>query len=448
MIAVAAELRRSLPGRVIAAHASQSFARDFGRQQHRTPAAVVAVQCEADIIAALEIASRHRVPCRVRGAGHSCGGQTLSEGGIVLLNAATRREPVSVHGDGAVEMSSRCRWTWVERSARARERAIPVLGDWPRLTVGGTLSVGGYGVGSLVWGSQVNHVLRIRLVLPTGRALWCSATEHAALFRHSLAGLGALGVIERAVVRTVPRARWLSLRTYRANNLAAVADLARSLQQWHGPWPDVFYYTGKRKRVVVGISAHTIAAARRTPPSPAFEQLQPTSHIVVPNRPALAQIGVAAWLAQFPHHQRVWSDFVLPARLVPAFLEYVSELQRGPAFSRHLRTIYVLGIRTPPQAAALPLAPVGNPPAQLAFGIGLYCMVPVRDHTGLTAVRDALRRCLVRCIELGGRPYMYGWHELDASLMQRAFGDGLECLRALRREHDPQGLLHSVFDAA
>jgi FAD/FMN-containing dehydrogenase len=175
--------------------------------------------------------------------------------------------------------------------------------------------------------------------------------------------------------------------------------------------------------------------------------LRQTSHIVIPNLPALTQIGVAAWLARFPRHQRVWSDFVMPAPAASEFLAFVGELRRGRAFTQHLRTIYLLGIRTPTQSPSIPLAPAGDPPPDLAFGIGLYCMVPA-DRASLHAVRAELRRCLERCIELGGRPYMYGWHELDASLTQRAFGPSLNCLRALRHEHDPHGLFNSVFEAA
>jgi FAD/FMN-containing dehydrogenase len=212
-----------------------------------------------------------------------------------------------------------------------------------------------------------------------------------------------------------------------------VVDAVKPLHGWPGPWPDVFYYTGKRDRLVVGFAADTMAAARRTTASPAF---------------AHAQIGVAAWLARFPNHLRVWSDFMLPAAAVPEFLACVSELRGGRAFTQHLRTIYLLGVRTPRRSTPIPLSPGGDPPPDLAFGVGLYCMVPAHRPAELNAVRDQLRRCLERCIELGGRPYMYGWHELDDSLLQRAFGPSLHCLRALRREHDPHGLFTSVFEAA
>ena len=55
-------------------------------------------------------------------------------------------------------------------------------------------------------------------------------------------------------------------------------------------------------------------------------------------------------------------------------------------------------------------------------------------------VDQAAELCLDRCLELGGRPYLYGWHRLDDTTLERLYGDDLRRLCALRRELDPEGL--------
>ena len=91
------ELRARLRGRLWSP-APRSTCRDFGRVDHREPAVVVQPHGEADVIETLAACRERGVPLVVRGAGHSCGGQTLLEGGVVLWNRADEPD-ASQHGD-------------------------------------------------------------------------------------------------------------------------------------------------------------------------------------------------------------------------------------------------------------------------------------------------------------------------------------------------------------
>src|SRR5918992_1039110 len=71
----------------------------------------------------------------------------------------------------------------------------PVLTDYTRLTVGGTLSVGGVSGRSYRHGAQVDNVLELQVVTGEGQLLTCSATENQRLFEAALAGLGLCAVI-------------------------------------------------------------------------------------------------------------------------------------------------------------------------------------------------------------------------------------------------------------
>src|ERR671927_45202 len=90
----------------------------------------------------------------------------------------------------------------------------PVLTDYTRLTVGGTLSVGGVSGRSYVHGAQVDNVLELQVVTGEGELVTCSESENRELFEAALAGLGLCAVIVRATVRLVPaRERARTLRT-------------------------------------------------------------------------------------------------------------------------------------------------------------------------------------------------------------------------------------------
>ena len=114
------------------------------------------------------------------------------------------------------------------------------------------------------------------------------------------------------------------------------------------------------------------------------------------------------------------------------------------AFAGCLGSIYIVGIRRRPDAPDLPFEATGKGGPSIKFGIGFYNMVPRDDDRALARVKEASEICLRRCIELGGRPYLYGWHQLDPASVQRLYdGEDLERLATLKREIDPYGTLKS-----
>ena len=102
----------------------------------------------------------------------------------------------------------------------------PVLTDYTRLTVAGTLSVGGISGRSYMHGAQVDNVLELQVVTGEGELVTCSESENRDLFEAVLAGLGLCAVIVRATIRLIPageRAR--TLRLFYPDAPAMLADL-------------------------------------------------------------------------------------------------------------------------------------------------------------------------------------------------------------------------------
>jgi FAD-linked oxidoreductase len=81
--------------------------------------------------------------------------------------------------------------------------ALENMGDIDRQTVSGAISTGTHGSG-VRFGGIATQVRALELVLADGAVVRCSPEERPDLFAAARVGLGALGVITRVTLRTVP----------------------------------------------------------------------------------------------------------------------------------------------------------------------------------------------------------------------------------------------------
>jgi FAD/FMN-containing dehydrogenase len=385
----------------------------------RTPADIRVVTSEADIANALIAADKHGIAAVVRGAGHSCAGQTVTEGALLVNMPGAA--PV-LHDDGTVEISSGTRWRSVERFLNSQGCSIPVLADYLGLSVGGTLSVGGYGAESVQHGAQVDHVARLRLIRSDGTACWCSPDENSELFSFALAGLGRLGAIERAVVRTVRHRRWTSLFTMRHANLR---DMVASMRWLADDAPtEVMLFKGlhSRGRFITTAGMHSDswreALDARVPPKagPVHRRW-----ITLGYR-EWRHATVSIWVARFGACRRVWSDYLFDYRGLTTFTAFLDDLIARNAFGGQLASVYIVPIKRLPRAVRFPLEATDAIDAPMSFGIGLYSMIAAGADRALAQVLETIARCLDKCLELNGRPYRYGWHQLDEERARRVYG--------------------------
>ena len=186
----------------------------MGRLHELLPAVVAPVTSAEEVAHVLRTTRAAGTPVAVRGSGHSFGLQGLSDGGVLIVG-----EPgdpgVRLRDEGTAEVSARAPWHAAEQALNARGRSIPVLTNHLTVSIGGTLSVGGYGEGTIRYGGQVDLVERFRLILPDGQARWCSPVESPELFRYGIGSLGQLGVLDRVVLRSVDYQRHTTIATRR-----------------------------------------------------------------------------------------------------------------------------------------------------------------------------------------------------------------------------------------
>ena len=139
-----------------------------------------------------------------RGRGHSVFGRSMARAGIV--GDMSRLRAIR----GPARPGRRRRRGDLERGAcrDAAAWAHPARAHrLSRLSVGGTLVVGGVGGTTSRFGVQSDNVIAMDVVTGKGEKVTCSASRNADLFDAVRAGLGQVGVITRATLRLVPAPR-------------------------------------------------------------------------------------------------------------------------------------------------------------------------------------------------------------------------------------------------
>lgn len=175
---------------------------DFGHLIHRAPQYVLKPASVADISAIVAWAASQGLKVTARGQGHSNYGRPMVQGGVVIdmnmLNTIHGIAPDRIVVDAGIT------WSAVIDAVLGRGFTPPVLTGFTGLSVGGTLSVGGIGGTSHLYGMQTDNVLELKVVVADGRELTCSAAQNADLFNAVRAGLGQVGIITGATLKLMP----------------------------------------------------------------------------------------------------------------------------------------------------------------------------------------------------------------------------------------------------
>jgi cytokinin dehydrogenase len=156
----------------------QTAADDFGRVVHKKPMAVLRPGDAQDIAKLVQFANRQGLKVAMRGQGHSFFGQTQVAGGVVVDSSSLNAVRIVKSGAGGTA-----------------EIADTFL------SVGGTISTGGFGVTTYNLGLQVDHVQELEVVTGEGQIVTCSDARNSDLFNAMLGGLGQCGIITKVVMR-------------------------------------------------------------------------------------------------------------------------------------------------------------------------------------------------------------------------------------------------------
>ena len=402
---------------------------DFGRVVWREPQFVLRPRTLDQLADCMAMLCERAIPYHVRGAGHSSGGQSLSDGGAVIHTSLLSRIVEDRPDAEQIVVEGGTWWLTVIEHLQAQGRRPVVLTGNPRVSVAGTLSAGGFGDTSHLEGLVIHTVDAITLIAPDG-------TRHALrrgdeLFQYALAGRGQLGVIADATIRTVRKPLQVGLRYVRWGSLDDfVRDSAIIARHRLYEYVRARLFWAKREYVDAALGN--------------FGGEPPTSdHATGLLRPLPAtSVEVRDLLAELRRAPE-GNEWTLPT---PA-MEVALPLPDGMNVWPRLRDLVVKGGLVPflgrgtsvmvlPPEPDLPLAPVAA--RQPALLIALRPEIPAARARELL---PALRAIGELALAAGGRIHLISI-ELDTPrVLERQFGDAIAArFRALKARVDPLGL--------
>jgi FAD/FMN-containing dehydrogenase len=419
----------------------EALSSNFGGSVRSLARVIVRASAVSMLVRAIRIAADHHVPITIRGAGHSGGDQALSQRGLLLVNECSA--PEIKLSDDLVEVPTGASWAVVELRLNAAGRSIPVLTAEPRVTVGGTLAVGGYGEASVSSGGQVDLVQRVLLVRPDGSMSWCSSEENAELFRFSLASLGQLGVLATAVLRTVPYQRYTRLTFNHHHSLGSLLDSLRWLGDGVGAGPDFFFAQHHAARFISAYGVRVESPRSRGSfdiPASVYRNATSSEHVVAIDWP-LRDIHDPQ---ESDPAYRVWGNYVFDIDDAYSFARsFLAEAITGQTYAKYEGEVLVLAMRRPRlRPTRFPFEPVVPKSTNACLGFGIYLFVPYGDAQGLTAARSLQQHALDTCVALGGRPYLADAPRLTPTMRYTLYGAEYKRFLALRSQLDRHALFN------
>lgn len=417
---------------------------DFGKYLTRTPDLVLRPHSQAQLSACVQQIGQAGVVWKVRGTAHSSGGQVLSDGGVIVdtrgldrvLHIDRERAQVTVEG-GA---------TWLSLMQELAPHGLRpvVLTDNLRMTVAGTLSVGGIGDTSLHYGLQAHSVQQITLVTPTGDVLDLDAQDDRT--RYVLCGRGQLGVIAAVRLQLLARPSTMVGRTLRWDSLSRFlhdADRVRDLGLYEFFRSTLHWPRSKQPfhiEAVLGNFCPNPTARAQIFPDRADDGLlaDARSPYFFGDRVVHAAVDpMPTWNYRCPNVELV---FPLPAGLpaLQAVCEHVADSPWGDAFPEG-SALMVL-----PGRPGLPLSPVSSPGTSVALALrprlhsqsDVERWLPFVCPIAAQALRSGARLYLAS-IDVT-QPGVFSREEF----LQRQFGTAWTDFQQLKRACDPQLLLN------
>jgi FAD/FMN-containing dehydrogenase len=191
----------------------------------RRPAMVATCTGVDDVVAAIRFGREHELPIAVRGGGHSVGGFSTCDGGIVLDLSGMRgvrvdAEARTARADGGTLLGD------LDRAAQEVGMAVPV-GVVGHTGVGGLTLGGGMGRLQRKHGFSIDNLLGVELVTGDGRVIWADENQERELF-WGIRGAGPnFGVVTGFRFRMHPvgpdmTQGWVAHRIERAHDIATL----------------------------------------------------------------------------------------------------------------------------------------------------------------------------------------------------------------------------------
>jgi cytokinin dehydrogenase len=431
--------------------------RDFGGLAQGTVTGVITPRTAGEVLSAVRSAIATGEKLTPRGQGMSQSGQSVPRHGksLDLRQLDTIGEPNTV--DGTISVGPGATWRQVLARLAPRGLRPPVMPLNLDISVGGTLSAGGFGSTSFRHGVVASNVARLEVVTGQGELVVTSRREAPEVLGAVLGGLGRVGVIVRAeleLVRTLPRTRTSYLLHDSPTKL--LRDMVRLAAR-----PDVHHLEGFCAGSVQGLA---LAPNGKREPFVHWQyglhvscevdrpaSLPSPSHLVGDlSEPKLLRVEeddtfafAARYDARFEMMKKTggwnqlhpWFECLLPLERAIDLIPQI--LARLPVFLGDGHRIFLLPEKGHPPAMAFP---EGN----LVVG---FAILPVGVPEPLREpALAALKSVHELVLGAGGKRYTSGWlFDMGEAEWRAHHGSLHGALAATKAELDPHGVFESCL---
>ncbi|MBU0486061.1 MAG: FAD-binding oxidoreductase [Proteobacteria bacterium] len=443
---VAEMIKQQIKGQIVKDHLLvEEYQTDFGRVIRKEPRLIVVPQDDDDIITVFRIAEKYQVPVSLRGAGHTCYGQSLSDGGILIVNNSRLAESEATIKDGLVTVHSRTQWLALEKQLNGQGLTSPVLTDYLELTVGGTLSVGGYGLRSFQYGAQVDNIKELELILPSGEKTTCSPEKNTDLFRYSLCGLGQLGLISKVKFKPIPYQRYTSVFYVLCTsvkdfikNIKTILhpDFIKEIDHFSSYWLNGTFIIEIGSSFIEENKAEEEKLKKKIGAQISFYK----NSVVKDYHLYLHQIR-GNWVERYGVSHHVWEDYIFGIDQLEEFLNRAISETKISQYQNILPALYIVACDTN-QTRGIPFSPTYGNNNPMVYSVGFYYMVKYGNSSQLQTAKEHHQGFMKSCLELKGKPYLYGWHDLTENQKIQFYGEDYTKLKSLKKQHDPANIIN------
>ncbi|WP_326568998.1 FAD-binding oxidoreductase [Amycolatopsis rhabdoformis] len=445
-------LRQSLTGAVLAPsdEGYEAARKIWNGQIDRRPAVIAQVAGPADVAAALAFAREHALPVSVRGGGHSFGGFSVCENGLLIDLSGLRAVVVDPQA-----RTLRCGGgtTWAELDAAGQQEGLAVPGGTISDTGVGGLTLGG-GVGWLTsrHGLSIDNLLSVEVVTADGVTRRASEEENADLFWALRGGGGNFGVVTEFEFRGHPVGPMIEFGLFfwplaqGPEALRFIRDTLATLPPTMGAMlvglnappaefvPPEAHFAPGYALVIAGFEgpeehAAVVAQVRRGLPT-AFELVTPIPYV------ALQQmLDEAAPRGTLSYEKALYVD-----ELSDEVLDVIAEYLPRKASPMSIMPMFVMReafTRVPEDATAFG----GTRSPKLAVNIAAMAPEQPLFETDRAWVREFWAALTPFASGAGG--YVNFMTEYDENRVRAAYGaDKYERLALLKAEYDPGNVFH------
>jgi len=420
---------------------------DLGLLEVQTPVAVLRPGSVEDVVRMVKFCNKHDIAVAARGQGHATNGQALVEAGLII-DLRTLNRILEV-GEGYAVVEGGTTWRAVLEQTLLTSQTPPVLTGYIGLSVGGTLSMGGFNGMSYRHGAQVDHALELSVVTGEGKLVHCSETCDSQLFLAVLAGIGQYGIIVGAKLRLVPAKE-------------------RAIE-WNSPYSDTKVFFKDMRKLVARAEIDLIRASvvfdpitnapvyslntiqyydAATPPD--FERLHRGLHIAPGSTVSTDRtyydftivldnvVDFLRSIGQFEGQMHPWFDVFVPDPESESFIS-------GTIAALTAEDVGTFGqvLLFPVVPAAIKRPLLRLPEGELVFLFDLLTQAnfPGFDATYAERMQSRNRELFERAKAIGGKRYPIGTLDFDKHDWRKHYGSLWGKAQSAKNRFDPKNLL-------